>query len=176
MTHVAGGGGHLVCVIMMHCIRKSICDSRHMSLTCISWTTNFQCLIPRMDSQRNYEGLWPDHQFLWRGLFETHSWHFLSSAELHMVIEVDYPFYMQWSILESLGLPNFPLSVLWVKKVCNITRNELANNFIEFLKTFQNANFTWHLLLSPSLETRCVNFTTFLPARCIIQNDFKNFP
>ena len=86
----------------------------YLSLTCISWTTNFQCIIPRMNSQRNSEGLWPDHPLLWGGLFETRSWHFLSSAELHMVIEFDYPFYMQWSALEALGLPNFHLSVLWV--------------------------------------------------------------
>ena len=44
-----------------------------------------------------------------------------------------------WS---SLGEPNFPLSALWVKKVCKIIRNGLLNSFIEFLKTFQNTYFT----------------------------------
>ena len=47
-----------------------------LSLTCISWTTKLQCLIPRMDSQRNSERLWPDHMLHWRGLFETRSWRF----------------------------------------------------------------------------------------------------
>ena len=36
MTHMAGGEGHLVYVIMTHCIRKSIWDSRHSKLVPVS--------------------------------------------------------------------------------------------------------------------------------------------
>ena len=35
----------------------------------------------------------------------------------------------------GLGVPNFPLSALRVKKVWDITRNGYVNSLIEFLKT-----------------------------------------
>ena len=44
--------------------------------------------------------------------------------------------------LSTLGVLNLPLSAAWVKKVCNITKNELVDSFIEFLKTFRNTDIT----------------------------------
>ena len=42
----------------------------------------------------------------------------------------------------SLGVTNFFLSALWVKKACDIARYKLVNSFIEYLKTFQYLYFT----------------------------------
>ena len=43
MAHMGGGGGRLVCVIMTHCVRKSICNSPLMkifiSLGCLICTS-----------------------------------------------------------------------------------------------------------------------------------------
>ena len=48
-----------------------------------------------------------------------------------------------WGVLL---VPNLHLSALWVKKVCNISRNvnsvNRVNSFIEFLKTLRNKTFT----------------------------------
>ena len=30
MTHIDGGGSHAICVIMKHCVRKSICDAPYL--------------------------------------------------------------------------------------------------------------------------------------------------
>ena len=62
--------------IVPQLVKPFVLINLDLSLTCISWTTKLQCLILRMDSQRNSEGLQPDHMLPWRGLFETRSWRF----------------------------------------------------------------------------------------------------
>ena len=74
-----------------------------------------------------------------------------------------------WS---ALWVPNFPLSGLQVKGVCNITRNGLAHSFIEFLKTFQNTYFYITLIVFSFLGTKMYKFYQILLARC---NHSKRF-
>ena len=69
----------------------------------------------------------------------------------HIVYECPSAFWLpfQWP-QSALEMPlKSPLSAKFpfecdfcIKKVCNITGNELVNSFIEFLKTFQNTYFT----------------------------------
>ena len=56
-------------------------------------------------------------------------------------------------------------SVLWVKKVCNISRNGLVNGFIKFLKIFSEYIFYITLILSPFLEKNMFKLYHVLLAR-----------
>ena len=50
----------------------------------------------------------------------------------------------------TFWVPNFPLSTLWIKKACNITRNGLANSFFKnFLEHMGNKMCKlYHVLLA----------------------------
>ena len=67
--------------------------------------------------------------------------------------------------LRTLWKPHFPLNALWVKKVCNITRNELVNSCIDFLKTFQNTYFCTTLIVFSLLGNKTYKFYHILLTR-----------
>ena len=60
MTHIAGGAGwgHLVCVIMTHCVRKSICDSSVISLVIKGSGTISESRVQFDDSRRHRSLRW----------------------------------------------------------------------------------------------------------------------
>ena len=75
----------------------------------------------------------------------------------------------------ALWMPNFPLSAIRVKNVWNITRNRLANNFIEFLKTFQNTTFYITLIVFNFLGNMMYKFYHILLSRYNNTKGFQKF-
>ena len=67
----------------------------------------------------------------------------------------------------------YPLECSLSKKVWNITRNGLVNNFIEFLKTFQNIYFCITLIVFSFLGNKIYNFYYILLARCNHSRGFQ---
>ena len=67
---------------------------------------------------------------------------------------------------ECLWMSNFPLSALWAKKVCNITKNGVVNSFIEFFKTFSEYIFYITLIVFSVLGNKMCKFYQVLLARC----------
>ena len=73
----------------------------------------------------------------------------------------------------ALWMSNFHLSTLRVKQVLNITKNGLANGFIEFLKTLQNTYFYITLIVSSFLGNKMYKFYHILVAKCNHSNGFQ---
>ena len=72
----------------------------------------------------------------------------------------EWPSALSTQVPSALRVPNFSLSTLRVNKVWNITRNGLANRFIEFLKIFQNTYFYITVIVFYFLGNKTYKFYT----------------
>ena len=52
------GGGHVICIIMTHCVRKSICDSPLSSAIFVTTLNPFDCLRPILKIFGQFRHTW----------------------------------------------------------------------------------------------------------------------
>ena len=78
-----------------------------------------------------------------------------------------------WS---AIWVSSFPLSVLRVKKVCNITGNRLVNCFTEFFKNFSEYIFYIAFVVLFFLGNKICKFYQALLVRCNHWKGFQNLP